>query len=77
MALRYTNDAHVWQNVVLSNDFSQKRLLKVKLNGLMNRILVTKNVADFAIFCCSLCKSRKSEIEIKALDIVMREKNLL
>lgn len=77
MALRYTNDAHVWQNVVLSNDFSQKRLLKVKLNALMNRILVTKNVADFAIFCCSLCKSRKWEIEIKALDIVMREKNFL
>ena len=75
-ALRYTNDAHVWQNVVLSNDFSQKRLSKVKPNVLMNRKLVTKNIADFAIFCCSLCESRKWEIKIKALNIVMREKNL-
>lgn len=75
-ALRYTNDAHVWQNVVLSNDFSQKRLLKVKPNTLMNRKLVTKNMAVFAIFCCSLCKSRNWEIKIKALNIVMREKKL-
>ena len=42
----------------------------------MNRKLVTKNMADFAIFCCSLCKSRKWEIKIKALNIVMREKKL-
>ena len=56
--------------------FFTKTSFESKTKCVMNRKLVTKNVADFAIFCCSLCKSRKWEIKIKALNIVMREKKL-
>ena len=40
----YTHDVHTWHNVVLSNDFSQKLLLKVKADALMDRKLVKKNM---------------------------------
>ena len=45
--------------------FFTKASLKVKVNGLMDRKLVTKNMAVLAIFYCFLCKSRKWEINIK------------
>ena len=48
--------------------------LKVKANGLMHKKSVTKIMAVFAIFSCSLCKSRKWEIMIKLSNIVLREK---
>ena len=65
---------HSWRNVILSNRFSRKLFLKVKTNGIMGKLLVTKKITFLAIFSCSWCKSRKREIKKKALNILMREK---
>ena len=56
------------------NGFSEKLLWKVKLNVLMDRKLVTKDMILFVISSCSLCKSKKCEMKIKAFNILMRGK---
>ena len=57
------HDVRTWHNVVLSNVFLEKFLLKVEGDGLMEKELVSKNMAVFAIFFffffCSLRKPRK------------------
>ena len=59
---RFMHDVRTWHNVVLSNVFLEKFLLKVEGDGLMEKELVSKNMAVFAIFFfffCSLRKPRK------------------
>lgn len=52
-------------------------LNKIKTNGLMHRKLVLINMASFLFFSCSLGKSRLWDINVKAWNIVKREKNFL
>ena len=66
----YTHDVQTWCTVALSNDFSQKFFWKWK-KGIMDKKLVTKNMAFFAIFSCSLYKFRNREIKMKALNTAM------
>ena len=40
----------------------------------MYKKLVTKTMTTSAILSCSLCKSRKWEIKMKAINILLREK---
>ena len=57
--------------------FSQKLIVKLQINGLMDKKLVMKNMKFLKHFSCSFCKFRKLEIKIKALNIFMREKEFL
>ena len=43
----------------------------------MYKKLVTKTMTTSAILSCSLCKSRKWEIKMKAINILLREKKRL
>ena len=63
----------VYHKIESRYSFSQKLLLKVKANGLMGRKLVTKNMAFSPFF---LVLYVNVENEVKALNILMREKRL-
>ena len=51
-------------------------LNKIKTNGLMHSKLVLINMASSLFFSCSLGKSRLWDINVKAWNIVTREKRL-
>ena len=65
---------YTWCTNMMHRGFKQrfftKVLLKVK-KGIMGKKLVTKNMAFFATFSCSLCKFRNREIKMKALNTAM------